>query len=292
MRITTTGRSSSCSTTARPRPASGRARPAPSTAEPSSAGYCWASARAAVHRAAGRSLCARGDLRLGLGWEGGAVASGALTARPARGGRPSASGPCRRSPSWRTSATARAGRARHGPPAPGQARPDVGPGRRSGCARTRPSASPGTAVVGHDGGAVALEGQRRHQPDAVDLGHRVCSVTPARRASASRSWRSAVPCGGSTSGCSARSARVTSVRSASGLSPRGQEHQLLLEERGGVDLRVVDRQVDDGQVELAGHQLGDEGGGAGLEDDQLDPRVGGLHRGRAAGAPASGRWCR
>ncbi len=57
----------------------------------------------------------------------------------------------------------------------------------------------------------------------------------------------------------------------------GNEQQVLLEEHlhGGVG--IVDGEVDHGEVDGAGHQLGYQRGGVALEDRHLDPRVAARH---------------
>ena len=70
------------------------------------------------------------------------------------------------------------------------------------------------------------------------------------------------------------------------------EHEVLVEQRLGVDVGVVERQVDDGQVEAAVDELGEERGGGGV--DHHDAGCGGGRRPSPGGAAAraSGRWCR
>ena len=54
---------------------------------------------------------------------------------------------------------------------------------------------------------------------------------------------------------------------------RGDHDEGLLEEHLGLDVGVVHRQGDDGEVEAAVVELGEQRGGGGVDDDDVDPGV-------------------
>ena len=189
-----------------------------------------------------------------------------------------------------TSATARAEALEHRPAPSSQ--PDLA-GRH---ARDRDAGElalepPRHRRRGHDGRAVALERQGRHQPDTIDLGHRL-QYDPG----AVGFGLQVVTEGGAVRGQHERVAGEFGeghlVAVGQRAVARREEHQLLLEQDGGLDLRIVDREVDHGQVDPSRDELGDQRGGVGLEDDHLHPGVGGAAPPSGAAAPASGRSSR
>ncbi len=71
----------------------------------------------------------------------------------------------------------------------------------------------------------------------------------------------------------------------------GDDHDaVLVEERPGVDIGVVDRKIDDGSVKSLADELRKERGGRGLDDHHLDQGIGPLERIEQRGnEPSSGR---
>jgi hypothetical protein len=96
-----------------------------------------------------------------------------------------------------------------------------------------------------------------------------------------------VPTGSSSRSCAATCFSEIESTSASG---RGEEDALLVEQRLGLGVRALGREVDDGQVEVAAVDPGDERGRGGVDQHDADVGQVGLDRLEQQRAqPAGGR---
>ena len=169
------------------------------------------------------------------------------------------------------------------------ARPGGGGARRRRRAGTGRAGVAVRRVAGRTGGSVALEGERRDQPDAVELG-----AGPERDAGGDRRRRrSRSETASPVRAAAARSGPGRRGRSAASPPQRvvvdgHHQDEVLVEQRLRRQVAPGHGQRDEGEVEPAVGHLGLEARGRPLGDDQADLRVPLGQVGRATVAPATG----
>ncbi len=126
---------------------------------------------------------------------------------------------------------------------------------------------------GHDGRAEPAEGERGQEPHAVDLGSGR-ELDAAFGARGVEVVAEAGATGGEQQGYARQIAQVDPLTIVQGMAFGGDQDRFLVEQRVERDVRMVGGQIDDGEVEGAGDQLGHEAGGRGVEDDQIDTWMG------------------